>query len=131
MALTECTICILSSRLVTRGFELHIRSKFVKKNYSKLVTIYSHFVLVKPINCCCTFWFQIGSKSLSVLAKLAKVLSSAISWTEAFGEKKKKSLKRILYKIGPKNEPWCTPDVIVSNSLCLLFIWTHCLPSLK
>ena len=25
-------------------------------------------------------------------------------------------------KIGPKIESWGTPDVIVSNSLCLLFI---------
>ena len=57
---------------------------------------------------------------MSVLGKLAKVLSSAILWTEAFGEKKKKSPKKILYKIGPKIEPWGTPDMIVSNSL--LFI---------
>ena len=33
---------------------------------------------------------KIGSNSLSVLAKLAKVLSSAKLWTDAFGIKKKK-----------------------------------------
>ena len=45
---------------------------------------------------------KIGSNSLSVLAKLAKVLSSAKLWTEAFGMKSKKSLEKILNKIGPK-----------------------------
>ena len=74
---------------------------------------------------------KIGSYSLSVLAKLAKVLLSAKLWTEAFGIKKKKLLKKILYKIGAKIEPWGTPDMIVSNSLSLLFIWTHCLRYLK
>ena len=41
---------------------------------------------------------------------------------DALGIKKKKSLKRILSKIGPKTEPWGTQDVIVSKSLSLLFI---------
>ena len=33
------------------------------------------------------------------------------------GIKKEKSLKKILYKLGQKIEPWCTPDMIVSNPL--------------
>ena len=41
---------------------------------------------------------------------------------DAFGIKKKKSLQKTSSKIGPKIESWGTPDVIVSNSLCLLFI---------
>ena len=49
---------------------------------------------------------KIDSNSLSVHAKLAKVLSSAKLWTEAFGIKKKKWLKKKKKKIGPKIEPW-------------------------
>ena len=37
----------------------------------------------------------------------------------------------MLNKIGHKIEPWGTPDIIASNSLCLLFIWTHCLRSFR
>ena len=60
---------------------------------------------------------KIDINSLSVHAKLAKVLSSAKLWTEAFGIKKKKWLKKKKKKIGPKIEPWGTPDMTVSNSL--------------
>ena len=41
---------------------------------------------------------------------------------DPFGIEKKKSLKKILNKIGPKIEPWGTSDITVSNSLCLSFI---------
>ena len=59
---------------------------------------------------------KIDSNSLSVHAKLAKVLSSAKLWTEAFGIKKKKWLKK---KKKNWSENWAlgTPDMTVSNSL--------------
>ena len=63
---------------------------------------------------------RIGSNYLSVLAKLAKVLSSTKLWTGTFDIKKKKLLKKILYKIGLKIEPWATPDMIVSNSIQMI-----------
>ena len=37
----------------------------------------------------------------------------------------------MLNKTGPKIEPWVTPDIIVSTSLCLLFVLAHCLRSFK
>ena len=58
---------------------------------------------------------KIESNFSSVLAKLAKLLLSAKLWTEAFGIKNKKSLKKILNKIGPKIKPWGTPDAIVGS----------------
>ena len=62
---------------------------------------------------------------------IIRVSLSAKLWVDALGIKKKKSLKKILSKIGPKTEPWGTQDVIVSKSLSLLFIWTQCLRSFK
>ena len=87
----------------------------------KLVRISNHFVIVKSINSYSHSDSKIGSNFSSVLAKLAKLLSSAKLWIEAFGIKNKKSLKKILNKIGPKIEPWATPDMNVSSSLCSLF----------
>ena len=71
-----------------------IRGTFVKENYLKLVTIYNHFVIVKPINCCFTFWFQNLQLFFEYTCKLAKVLSSAKLWTVAFGIKKKKVVQK-------------------------------------
>ena len=93
--------------------------------FTIILLLWSQFIAVSHSDC------KIVTSPLSVFAKLHRVLSSAKLWTDAFGIKKKKSLKKILNKIGPKIEPWGTPDIIVSNSLCLLFIWTHCLRSFK
>ena len=101
------------------------------KNYLKLVRICNYFVL-----CYCEAIIsashcdsKIESNYLSALIKLAKVwTASAELWTEVFGIKNKKLLKKHL-KFGPKIDPWDTLDMIGSNSLCSLFSWTHCLQS--
>ena len=76
-----------------------IRATFVKKNYLKLARIYNHFVIVNPINCCIKLWPKIESNSSSVLAKLAKMLSSSKLWTEDFWIKKRKSFKKFCIKL--------------------------------
>ena len=48
-----------------------------------------------------------------------------------FWNKKEKNIEKMLNKIGQKIKHWGTPDITVSNSLCLLFIWTHFLRSFK
>ena len=71
---------------------------------------------------------KIDSNSLSVHAKLAKVLSSAKLWTEAFGIKKKKWLKK---KKKNWSENWALGytwyDCVKLTLQYSLFIWTHCL----
>ena len=66
------------------------------------------------------------TRFFTVLAKLDKVLSSAKLWTDTLHRKKKKSLKKILNKIGPTIEPCGTPDFIVWKLLFMLLIFTHC-----
>ena len=91
-----------------------------------ILLLQSQFIAVSPCDC------KIVTSPLSVLEKLPRVLSFPKWWTDAFEiKKKKKILKQILNKIGPKIKPWGTRDMIVSNSLYLLFIWTHCLRFFK
>ena len=68
-----------------------IRGTFVKKNYLSGFTII--LLLWSQLIAASHSDSKIGSNSLSVLAKLAKILSSAKLWTEALGMKKKKLRK--------------------------------------
>ena len=84
------------------------------KNYLKLVRICNYFVL-----CYCEAIIsashcdsKIESNYLSALIKLAKVwTASAELWTEVFGIKNKKLLKKHLSKFSPKINPWDTLEM--------------------
>ena len=100
---------ILTSMLVLSEPRLSRRITWNLSGFTIILLLWSQLITASFSD------YKIGINSLNVLAKLAKVLSTAKLWTEAFGIKKKKLLK----KIGSKIEPWGTPDMTVSNSLYL------------
>ena len=90
---------ILSSILVLSEPRLSRRITWNLSGFTIILLLWSQLIAASHSDS------EIGSNSLSVLAKLAKVLSSAKLWTEVFEIKKKKSLNKILYKMGTRKNP--------------------------
>ena len=90
---------IASPIFVLSDLPLFRRITWNLSGFTIILLLWSQFIAVSHSDC------KIVTSPLSVFAKLHRVLSSAKLWTNPFGIKKKKSLKMILNKIGPKNWP--------------------------